>query len=409
MPSSSARSNQQSTTNDANASTNGNQYGVEQLTKDSSDCKKLKSGKVCMTSNRPFLKKRSLTFASLFSPKSSRSASTNSLQQCSLVDQTIASVLQPINFSEFLNESNKTVSESNLNSQQSAKRFFSARNPSRLCKANSTTSTLTDENAHLDNLVSSFGSDLDINSQSTNELNRSDDSSNPQQTPNFPPPSYTPLDPTKRLRRPLLLRSQSAPQPFHFGRSTSAGAGELFSNTHILENIQEISDQHSLLPEVVEEEDEEGSMASRRNSYLNHQFNCRLAHEKEILPIPRFNTVKELYERISMAFNIDVDQVSASSCEIDTLVYRTLVIIGLSLIVIHYCDSDVHFGCTFLMLSLSDLRTDSLLHPEHQQNRHGQPVRSTDQPEGHHLCARERPGEGDRDREDRSSARFDHL
>lgn len=340
MPSSSARSaNHQSTANDANASTNGNQYGVEQLTKDSSDCKKLKSGKVCMTANRPFLKKRSLTFSSLFSPKSSRSASTNSLQQCSLVDQTIASVLQPINFSEFLNESNKTVSESNLNSQLSAKRFFSSRNSSRLCKANSTTSTLTDENAHLDNLVSSFGSDLDINSnsQSTNELNRHpDDLSNPQSTPSFPPPSYTPLDPTKRLRRPLLLRSQSAPQPFHFGRSTSAGAGELFSNTHILENIQEISDQHSLLPEVEEEDEEVVSMASRRSSYLNHQFNCRLAHEKEILPIPRFNTVKELYERISLAFNIDVDQVGAAGhsirdrCETDPLfVYRILFIIRL--------------------------------------------------------------------------------
>ena len=315
MPSGShsARSNHHSA-NDTNSSTNGNQYGVEQLTKDSSDCKKLKSGKVCATANRPFLKKRSLTFSSLFSPKSSRSASTNSLQS-SLVDQTIASVLQPINFSEFLNESNKTVSESNLNSQVSARRFFSGRNSSRLCKASSTTSTLTDENAHLENLVSSFGSDLDINSnsQSTNELNRHlDDTNSQQSTPNFPPPSYTPLDPTKRIRRPpLLLRSQSAPQPFHFARSTSAGAGELFSNTHILENIQEISDPHSLLPEVVEEDEDQISMASRRNSYMNHQFSCRLAHEKEILPIPRFNTVKELYERISLAFNIDVDQVSA--------------------------------------------------------------------------------------------------
>lgn len=299
-----------STTNVANSSTN--QYSVEQLTKDSSDCKKLKSGKVCATANRPFLKKRSLTFSSLFSPKSSRSASTNSLQS-SLVDQTIASVLQPINFSEFLNESNKTASESNLNSQVSARRFFSGRNSSRLCKANSTTSTLTDENAHLDNLASSFGSDLDINSnsQSTNELNRHSDEPNSQQaTPNFPPPSYTPLDPSKRIRRPpLLLRSQSAPQPFYFHRSASAGAGELFSNTQILENIQEISDQHSLLPEVVEEDEDQVSMASRRSSYLNHQFSCRLAHEKETLPIPRFNTVKELYERISLTFNIDVDQV----------------------------------------------------------------------------------------------------
>ena len=87
------------TTNDAssNSTNNNSQYAV-QFTKDSSECKKLKSSKVCITTNnRSFLKKRSLTFSSLFSPKSSRSASTNSLQS-SLVDETLAACLRFVLF-----------------------------------------------------------------------------------------------------------------------------------------------------------------------------------------------------------------------------------------------------------------------------------------------------------------------
>ena len=322
MPSSSNRANRSnstttiSATNDA--SSTGNQYGVQLNARDSSDCKKLKASKVCMTTNnrQSFLKKRSLTFGSLFSPKSSRSASTNSLHS-SLVDETIASVLRSVQLTEFLNESNKTVSELNLNQQRSSK--YSSANSSSLCKASSTNSTLTDENA-LDNLVhNSFGSDLNINSnsgstadltaQSTNELNSGCILNNHSSTPSFPPPSYTPID-LNRLRRPLFLRSQSAPQQC---RSTANSELVSFSNSPILENIQEISDATQTLSEVVEEDEEQLEMASRRNSYLNHRFHCRLAHHKEqMVTIPGFNTKEELYERISNAFGINISQVSSA-------------------------------------------------------------------------------------------------
>lgn len=304
--------NHSTTTNDASSHTNNNstQYVAERVTKDNSECKKLKSKVYITTNNRPFLKKRSLTFSSLFSPKS-RSQSTNSIQR-SLVDETLASVLRSVNINEFLNGT-IAVSELNLNQPQS-NQYFTDHN---LCRASSTTSTLTttEENVQTDsNLVNSF-SDLELDhsnnesindlnrQQSTNELNNQSNSqtdlNHHQQysstTPSFPPPSYTPFD-TKRIRRPLLLRSVSAPQQFR-----SLGSCEF-----ILENIQENSD--SVLSEVQEEEEDQ--MASRRNSYLNHLFNCRLAHEKELVRIPGFNTVKELYERLSHAFNINIDQVS---------------------------------------------------------------------------------------------------
>lgn len=302
VPSNSNRSNHQTTTLSGDVSSANNQYGVQLSSKDSSDCKKLKSGKVCMTTNRPF--KRSITLGSLFSSKSSRSASTNSLNS-SVVEDTIAAVLRSQTRNEFL-------SELDLNQTQTGNYFDNSNSSSSLCKANSTTSTSTDENAILENLVhDSFSSDSNqsVNElsrqQSTSELNNQSnfDSNHQTSTPSYPPPRYTPK------RRPVLLRSQSAPHH----------TGDLLSNASILENIQEISRSNVTQPnqtltsvaelEIVQE-DEELEMASRRNSYLNHRFHCRLAHEKEIIPIAGFNSKEELYERISNAFKIDIDQVS---------------------------------------------------------------------------------------------------
>lgn len=316
MPSSPNRSNNsmmmfslhnsslQASPNDASTSYSTQQYGGSNSKENDSECKKLKSSKVCISANRAFLKKRSLTLSSLFSPKSSRSASTNSLNQ-NLVDETIASVLRKRPLSELTDESNKTVSEQNLN--QSTSSYFQGTN-SNLCKSNSVTnsvtSTSTDENV-LDNLISSSNdlNSINSNSNSTSDLNIN------RSIPSFPPPPYTQFDRLKRSR-PFLFRSQSAPQ--HRSPASISSLDQHSNNPHVLENIEEIADSTDINNQVLSElaEENEDEMTSKRNSLIDHQFICRLAHEKETVPISGFNTRKELYEKISEAFKISIDQVS---------------------------------------------------------------------------------------------------
>jgi len=319
LPSSSARS--QSTTTISASDASVSQYGVQLSSRD-------EKSRVAATTNTPssrhsFFKNRSLTFGSFF-PSRSRSTSTNSLQSSMIVDETLASVLRPIQLSEFLNES-RTVSELNLNRPNSSNQLSNNRNSS-LFRTSSTSSDLNDEKTLLDNLVNdSLGSDLNntspSNSHSNSRLNsRSSSRSNSRSTidrqssneltelsttPSFPPPSYTPIDPNRNRRSFLLTRSQSAPQ-----QCRSSGNDLFFSNSIILENIQEISNNsQTQLTDVVEEDEEQLDMASRRNSYLNHRFNCRLAHEKQTVTIGGFNTKEELYERISNAFNIEINKI----------------------------------------------------------------------------------------------------